>query len=563
MALGMHKLGAVAALAATLALGAQAPAARIEYTLSPVLEAGALRAVEIDLRFTGEADGETVLELPGGWGGQEELWRSVEALEVVAGARLKAGDRADVRVLDHAPSARVHVRYRIVQDWEGAPRAELGNVYRATIQPAYFHLIGNAALAYPALDPQTPVRFRVARMPRGWSFASDLEHAGLTLDGVPSSVSVGGDFRVLRGGDNNVRVAIRGDWSFSDEAITQQVSEIIASQRRFWSDASSPYLVTVIQLSAPDAGWTSIGGTGLDDAFAFFATPNADMARITRTLAHESLHTWIPRQIGGMPLQGEAAHYWLSEGFTDFMTARLLVRQGVWGPAEFADDLNTMLAAYGQSSVIGEPNARILADFWSDREVQQLPYQRGRLLAMIWDGRLRTSARSLDAVLQQMRLRVRHGEAMRAADLFPLAAQPMGLDPDADIEAHVVRGEPIRLPQDLLAPCGRVETREVPRFHRGYDIEATTANNNVIAGVDPLLPAYAAGMRNGMVLVRRDAGVIGDAEQEIAYVVRDGENERIIRYMPRGHGVFSEQRLVLNTPLEGEQLRRCVAVLGG
>jgi len=66
-----------------------------------------------------------------------------------------------------------------------------------------------------------------------------------------------------------------------------------------------------------------------------------------------------------------------------------------------------------------------------------------------------------------------------------------------------------------------------------------------------------------MILVRRDHGVIGDAEQEIAYVVRDGATERTVAYMPRGGGAYTMQRLVLDEHLEGDQLARCRAVLAG
>ena len=50
---------------------------RIDYTLTPIMRAGALEAVQIDLRFRGEADGETMLALPSSWGGQEELWLTI------------------------------------------------------------------------------------------------------------------------------------------------------------------------------------------------------------------------------------------------------------------------------------------------------------------------------------------------------------------------------------------------------------------------------------------------------------------------------------------------------
>jgi predicted metalloprotease with PDZ domain len=262
--------------------------------------------------------------------------------------------------------------------------------------------------------------------------------------------------------------------------------------------------------------------------------------------------------------EAESADYWLSEGFTDFYTGRMLVREVVWRPQQYAADLNDMLRAYAQSSVRTEPNSRVIADFWNNQEVQKLPYQRGRLLALIWDGRLRAHGGSFDEVVRAMRARARAADGpITAAGIFPEAASAAGLDVSAELASNIEAGAPIVLPADLFAPCGHITTRDVSRFHRGFDIEATQANNNVIAGVDPALPAYAAGVRNGMTLIRRDGGEIGDSEREIAYVMRDGETERSFRYMPRGHGSFTLQELQLDDNLLGERLAQCVRVLGG
>lgn len=547
--------------AASLILAAQAPPrARVDYSFTPIFEQGALRAVQIDLRFRGDEDGLTALRLPDEWGGQSELWRSIAELSVVSGAELREGDRPSSRMLEHRPNARIHIRYRVIQDWEGVPGAEHANPYRAIIQPAYFHLIGNAALVIPEVDGATPVRVRARALPRGWRFVSDLEHSGLTIRDADASITVGGDFRILHGEDRNIRIAIRGQWGFSDADLAAKASRIIGGQRRFWSDASEPYLITVIELTTPDPGWISVGGTGLGDAFAFFATPNGPETTITRILAHEGLHTWIPGRIGGMPAENEATDYWFSEGFTDFYTARVLVREGLWTPTQFAEDINVMLSEYARSSVRTEPNARIVADFWNARPVQQLPYQRGRLLATIWDARLRArGAGDLDDLMYAMRTR----EESTAIGRLLASAAAQSFDLRADIDSFIERGAPILLPEDAFAPCGRIETRDVPNFHRGFDIEATTANNNVIAGVIPGGPAFVAGIRDGMVLVRREAGEIGNAELEIAYVVRDGETERTLRYLPRGEGSFTLQRLAIDEGLAGAALERCLAVLAG
>jgi len=200
------------------------------------------------------------------------------------------------------------------------------------IQPGYFHLIGETALIIPTIDEASPTRVRVTGLPRGWRIASDLQHGGLRLANVRASVIVGGDFRVLNAPNGHARIAIRGEWSFSDQELAREVGEIIGAQRDFWGDDRRPYLVTVVQQQAAPNN-ISVGGTGLSDAFTFFATSNARAIMITRTLAHEGNHTWIPGQIGGFPRDEtrERGAYWLSEGFTEFLTGRLLVRQGVWG----------------------------------------------------------------------------------------------------------------------------------------------------------------------------------------------------------------------------------------
>ncbi|MBX9747335.1 MAG: hypothetical protein K2X34_10570 [Hyphomonadaceae bacterium] len=557
----------IAAIGAMMLCGAQAPLPpRIEYDLTPVMRAGELVAVQVDMRFRGEADGETRLRLPGEWGGQPELWRSLADIAAVSGAALAETGEPNSRVLAHRPNARIHLRYRIIQDFEGAPNARGGNAYRPIIQPSYFHLIGDAVFITPEnADLITPVRVRPRNFPRGWRYASDLEHSALTLGRIWSSVTVGGDFRIVERPEQDLRIALRGAWSFGDDAFADEVSRILGAQRAFFSDPPSPYLVTVIQLESPQQNWLSIGGTGLGDAFAFFATANAEASGITGTLAHEGLHTWISGLIGGLPsvADGQAAHYWLSEGFTDFYTGRILVREGIWTPAQFAEHLNEGLRAYAQSPVREAPNSRILADYWTDRDVQRLPYLRGRWLATLWDQRLRAQGRDFDDAILEMRARARAGDPLKAGDMFPVVMEGLGVDVRADIATYVEGGAAILLPEDIFAPCGRVETSNAAAFHRGFDIAATQANNNIITGVDPTHPAYAAGMRDGMVLIRRDSGEIGNAEVEIAYVVRDGETERTLRYMPRSNTTFVQQRLVLSDQLVDNALAQCIAVLGG
>lgn len=111
-----------AALGVLICAGFATPP-RADYTFTPVLDGEAVHAVQVDVVFRGDDDGETGLRLPDSWGGEQELWRGIEALVAVSGAALAEGEGPARRVLRHAPNARIHLRYRVIQDWEGEPRA--------------------------------------------------------------------------------------------------------------------------------------------------------------------------------------------------------------------------------------------------------------------------------------------------------------------------------------------------------------------------------------------------------------------------------------------------------
>lgn len=553
-----------AAVAASLAVlplaftarAAAPPAAAplVHYSLSPHLVGDSLVAVRIELRFAGDTDGETTLNLPNEWGGESNLFEAIRDLNVTGGT-LRDGADAAHRVVTHAPDAPLTVSYEVVQEQPGPPSADGDNPYRPIIQPGYFHLIGEAAFVVPAWPGETIADFQVAGLPAGWGFASDVQHARpghpLTLADLQESITVGGDFRVITrphaGGD--LRVAIRGKWAFTDDGLADKIDRIVASHLQFWGDPEEPFLVTVLPL-ATEGQSSSLGGTGRSDAFAFFATDNGQEATINRILAHEHLHTWIPRRLGRMPVEDEATAYWLSEGFTDFYTFRLLVHDGLWSPRDFLDAANEVLMKYAQSSVRTAPNTKILAEFWSSREAQDLPYQRGFLLAMLWDQRLRKASRGkrdLDDVMLALRRQFtkyeKRDDAPLVTEAFARAMRDARCAIDDDLAYYVENGAAVLLPQDLLAPAGRLETLDLPEFDRGFDPLKTAAAGNIVAGIDSTGPAFAAGLRNGMKILKRESGQPDNPAIEFVYRILDTGTEKVIRYLPAGKRTFVTQRL--------------------
>jgi predicted metalloprotease with PDZ domain len=192
------------------------------------------------------------------------------------------------------------------------------------------------------------------------------------------------------------------------------------------------------------------------------------------------------------------------------------------------------------------------------------------LLAFVWDQRLRQATRGsggLDDVVLAMKAR---NAAQRTEKRPPLAVENFAtamreahVDPADDIARFVEKGELILLPADTLGPCGAVATLDLPEFSRGFDGVKTAENGNVVVGTDPNGPAYAAGMRDGMKIIKREAGKPGDSRVELVYRIDDTGNERLIRYKPEGKKRVTLQELQLTPSMDQGARVACVKAIGG
>ncbi|HEY0053240.1 MAG TPA: hypothetical protein VGB49_07510 [Caulobacteraceae bacterium] len=558
------RLAALAAAVLSLAAPATArttASAPSVYTVTPVMDAGALQGLGVSLRFQGDADGVTDVMLPDRWSGAENLHLAISDVRV-AGGQLRPQVRSMLRVT-HAAGAEVEISYRVRQDFEGAPRAGPERPFRPVTQPDWFTAVGWTVFARVEGRDVEAARFAWGAAPEGWTLASDLDHhdgrAMPTMELMDSVLAGGPRMRLIErpmaGG--KVRLAVHGDWSFDPAALTDIIGRVGEASAGFWGDRDEPFFVALTPI-ASDGGKVQYG-VGLGDAFSLWVTPNMEAEGLRHILAHEHQHTWFPDRLGGVRAgAAEPMDYWFSEGFAEFYTLRLLQRAGVTTPQEYADDLNRILRRYALSPARDLPNAQIAVGFWSEPSVADLPYQRGLLLALAWDARLRAATdgrKGLDDVVKRMR----DGRGL-APQRFRAAYRALGGgDLGDDYRRYVDGGQRVLLPEDLFGPCAKIETREEPVFEGGFDIAATAASNGLVDGVDPTGPAYAAGLRNGMRIIDREGGAPGDATVEVVYRVQAEGAERTIRYQPAGRRTVAVQQVVLKT----DAAASCAATLGG
>lgn len=564
-------IGLFGAVLAVLCVGA-APDPSVDYRVTPVMEDGALRRLAVEIRFRGEADGVTRLELPSHWAGSKELWKHLSEVRVEGAAEVTE-DGPEARAIRHAPGAPLVVRYLVNSAYADDPPGDYEKA-RPTIRPSWFYAHGEGVFAYPSGAYEAPARFAWIGIPSGWRIASDLDHLAAARPGrvsdVHESIMIGApDLTVVERevAGAPFRLAMLGRWSFTPEVFAERVARIMAAENAFWGDPGRPFFVAV----SPLQGSGSLNGTGRTDAFAVSGTTNFSLDELSHFLGHEYMHTWIDRELGRAPETNEATEYWLREGFTDFYAARILLRSGVWSLEDFVRDQNEMLTRHAGSPVRTLPNAELAARFWSDSDVDQLPYDRGRMFAAMLDHRLRSrpeSRTSLDAVLHAQRKQAAAdasaGLRRTPGALFPVVMrETTGMDIGDLLARYIERGEPIPLPPALYESCATINPVLQSDFHRGFEIEATQKADGVITGVRADGPAHAAGMRDGMKLVRRELSTVNDPAVEIGYRVTDSGTERLIRYLPAGRERIQVQRVVLAAGLDNARRAACARSMSG
>lgn len=540
----------VSSVLAALAINATAPSASaapgkspdrspITYEVSPRLSGRDLTALEITVTFRADADGETRLELPDASMGHAKLWRNLSNL-TVAGADSIVEEGPAVRLVRARPGRELVLRYTLAGALDHEPRQSDDYPAEPWVRPSWFYLDGPSVMIVVDGRDEAPLHFRWSKAwPKDFALASNLENGQV---GNPrASTLIGGrDLRIVRAGP--VRLALRGTYSFADADLAETLRAVLRAERGFFGDAqATPFLVTAQSLVAEDG--STFSGTGKHQAFAMTLTPNLSLDDLRVLLAHEIFHSWNPLRLG-KPIGPRG--YWFSEGFTDFYARRLLARERLITSETFVSIWNETLRAYGTSPAIAMPGEEAAAKFWTDPDADKLAYQRGALLAAIWDQRLRASGSSLDAVLRaQAALRARRPEAS-ILRTFVDAATAQGLDVAPDIATYVDDGKPIRLPSDTFAPCGRVVEVTAPIFDLGFKPQVADDGTLTVTKLRSDSPAWRAGLREGSIIIKKLKGVSGDATQPYEMIVRDGGGlERTVTFLPEGTEVKTFQRLVL------------------
>ncbi|MTI29960.1 hypothetical protein E1171_03970 [Cytophagales bacterium RKSG123] len=233
-------------------------------------------------------------------------------------------------------------------------------------------------------------------------------------EGLYASFFVGGDFRraSFKHDNDTIYFVTRGNWKFfKEQDVFNILRETINAQYGFWNDPrKGNFSVTLLPTYEP---WTktskanSIGSSGFSSSFISFASNNegTNLNKMRWLYNHELLHKWIGRTIIN---ENEVEQYWFSEGFTDYYSYKLMLKNDNINALEFIDIINKeVIIPHYKDPVNNIPNYELtFEEYWNHYDkYMKLPYRRGFLYAFLIDNQIKGQndySKSLDDLMHDL-----------------------------------------------------------------------------------------------------------------------------------------------------------------
>lgn len=392
--------------------------------------------------------------------------------------------------------------------------------------PDYLELTGDNALVHPKfpVDAMMTVHFDWSKLPAGWVLATSFgtssdsgercqSYSG-SLSAVQQAVFAAGVFRIhhFRIGAQPAVLAIRDQWTFSDDEAIADIQKAVGVVRDFWHDHNFPYFLVTLKQFDNDSG--SGDGSAFTNAFWLYLSRKDSISDQMQVLIHETFHIWDPRRMGSPSTPEDwKAIEWFREGFVSYYGYLLALRAGFIQLPAYLESVNRDLRMFPGS---------------------HSSYVRGRIIALWLDSQIRNDSggsSSLDTVMFDMV----NESARPLTETRILETAGHYLSPTSRTElVRAIRPDSsISLPENALGPCARGSVDRVPTFDLGFDLGASTSGGRITA-VEPNGPAFHAGLRNGQQLSGRLSVYNNEPDKPAIVTVQTSEGQKPIEYYPRG-----------------------------
>jgi predicted metalloprotease with PDZ domain len=347
-------------------------------------------------------------------------------------------------------------------DWTFSPSWE----FHGAVLRDYIELNGDNVLVHPKFqsDAKVTVHFDWRGLPAAWVLAtsfgvgsnSDERCQGYSgaWSAVQHALLAAGEFRIhhFRIGAQPAVLAIRDQWTFSDEEAITDIQKAVGAVRDFWHDNNFPYFLVTLKQFDNDSG--SGDGSAFTNAFWLYLSRKDSISDQIPVLIHETFHEWDPRRMGPLPSSEDLeAIEWFREGFVTYYGYLLALRAGLIQLPAYLENVNHDL--------------RILP-------VSSSAYVRGRVIALWLDQQIRKDSgggRSLDTVMYDMANEA--AKPLTQAKILETAGRYLSVASRTELARTIEPDSRISLAEEALGPRTRGAVEGVPTFDLGFDLSAS------------------------------------------------------------------------------------------
>ncbi|MEK7832723.1 MAG: hypothetical protein AAB401_16640 [Acidobacteriota bacterium] len=246
-------------------------------------------------------------------------------------------------------------------------------------------------------EVSNPTRLKIAA-PAGWQLATTEREGEDVFDIANRSRAVFflARFReqTTKIGQMNLRVAVAGEWNFTDEEIFPLAAAIARQQAAMiGSREQGDFLVTIAPFPQPLTGLRSSAVT-IGRTVVLMLNPNNNsdqtLKHFRRHLAHEMFHFYLPNAF-----RIRENFDWFWEGFTRYLALVTLAELRLIDLNEYLDAINGEYEAYlFNPSRVQLSLVAASPDKFASAASYDLVYRKGMLVAALYDLELRWQSRS-------------------------------------------------------------------------------------------------------------------------------------------------------------------------
>lgn len=298
----------------------------------------------------------------------------------------------------------------------------MGNSSRGHFHPTLFRdyafLWGATFLLMPTEDEIAELPVNVKATPGSYKVLySNFNGRVKSFNDFSDLFLAAGNYRAARRvvAGRNVQFIIQSDkWKFTDEQFVDTVSKIIAAQVRYMGFYPADKENLLVTLN--EGTQSSAGGTVVKNVISIY--PDAQLPLddpITLGLiTHEHFHIWNNDYLKDAGDKQEGYYKWLSEGFTDYYSLLTLYREGIIDAKTFTAQINQTILKYQRNPAALSATSQVLAEnYWKSRDYNRLPYQKGAVIALLFDLQIRKQTSGRKNIDDFMRLLIKNAVPLK------------------------------------------------------------------------------------------------------------------------------------------------------